>query len=76
MQPHNDRSSATPDTDVSDGFKRKDGLFEYGKNLLEPAERKLALERLAREIPVVSEDVRAFMGMTADADGDGSPPEI
>ena len=73
MQPHTDRSSATPDTAVSDGFKRKDGLFEYGKNLLEPTERTRALERLAREIPGVSEDVRAFMEMTVDAEADGSP---
>jgi hypothetical protein len=75
MHPHNDPTSAASDHDVNDGFKRKDGLFEYGKNLLAPAERSGALERLGRELPGVSKDVRAFMRMPPDSEADGQTPE-
>jgi hypothetical protein len=50
---------------VSTYLQRKDGLFEYTKNLLDDSERERALDRLVRNVPRVSPDLEKFLGLPA-----------
>jgi hypothetical protein len=51
---------------VSDGFKLKDGLFEYSKNLLRDSDRDTALQWVAKHLPNVDDDLRKFMKLAPD----------
>ena len=65
MQSHNGGKSGRPVGAVPTVFKRKDGLFEYRKNLLEGSERRDALARISRDLSSVTPDVREFLKLPA-----------
>jgi len=61
VQTHNWSTPSQPAPAVSQVFKRKDGLNEYGKNLLGDDDRLQALRILSRQLPQLEDDVRSFM---------------
>jgi hypothetical protein len=61
MSPHNCARWQIPGAPVTDGFKLKDGLFEYSKNVLKHSERDMALRWVETHLPALDDDLREFM---------------
>jgi hypothetical protein len=64
MSLHNFAQSHNPSTPVTDGFKLKDGLFEYSKKVLTHSERDSALRWVETHLPPLDEDLREFMKLS------------
>lgn len=64
MSLHNFTRSHIPSTPVTDGFKLKDGLFEYSKNVLKHSERDMALRWVETHLPALDDDLREFMKLS------------
>jgi hypothetical protein len=64
MSLHNFTRLQIPSTPVTDGFKLKDGLYEYSKNVLKHSERDSALRWVETHLPPLDEDLREFMKLS------------
>jgi hypothetical protein len=64
MSLHNFAQSHNPSTPVTDGFKLKDGLFEYSKKVLTHSERDSALRWVQTHLPALDDDLREFMKLS------------
>ena len=64
MNRHNFAQPQIPSTPVADGFKLKDGLFEYSKKVLKQSERDTALKWVEAHMPTLDDDLREFMKLS------------
>ena len=64
MSPHNFARSHIPSTPMTEGFKLKDGLFEYSKHVLKHCERDMALRWVETHLPALDDDLREFLQLS------------